>query len=76
MVKMLGLGPVFDSMGLINTIYSYVDDIAISFTADRDMMPDPENYATALNASFAALRDAAAVRDAPNTVKTKVKEKA
>lgn len=28
-------------MGLINTIYSYADTIAISFTADRDAMPDP-----------------------------------
>lgn len=59
MVKMFGLGPIFDSMGLINTIYSYVDDIAISFTCDRDMMPDPAAYADALRSSFAALRDAA-----------------
>ncbi|MEP6785906.1 MAG: wax ester/triacylglycerol synthase family O-acyltransferase [Sphingomonadales bacterium] len=52
MVKMYGLGPIFDSMGLINTIYSYVDEIAISFTSDRDMMPDPSAYATALRNSF------------------------
>jgi diacylglycerol O-acyltransferase / wax synthase len=52
MVKMFGLGPIFDSMGLINTIYSYVDDIAISFTCDRDMMPDPSAYAAALQSSF------------------------
>jgi WS/DGAT/MGAT family acyltransferase len=52
MVKMYGLGPIFDSMGLINTIYSYVDEIAISFTCDRDMMPDPEVYAAALRQSF------------------------
>ena len=41
MVAMYGTGPIFDSMGLINTIYRYVDTIAISFTSDRDMMPDP-----------------------------------
>ena len=60
MVKMFGLGPIFDSMGLINTIYSYVDDIAISFTCDRDMMPDPDAYADALRTSFAELKAAAA----------------
>ncbi len=59
MVKMFGLGPIFDSMGMINTIYSYVDDIAISFTCDRDMMPDPAAYAAALRSSFDDLLAAA-----------------
>lgn len=67
MVKMYGTGPVFDGMGLINTIYSYVDEIAISFTSDRDMMPDPAVYADALRASFAALHEA--------TVKSSIKVK-
>jgi diacylglycerol O-acyltransferase / wax synthase len=58
MVAMYGLGPVFDSMGLINTIYSYTDTIAISFTADRDMMPDPAAYAKALADSFEELKHA------------------
>ena len=65
LVKMYGLGPIFDSMGLINTIYSYVDEIAISFTSDRDMMPDPSAYADALRASFAELHTAAAGGDEP-----------
>ena len=59
MVRMMGLGPIFDSMGLINTIYSYVDDIAISFTSDRDMLPDPAAYAADLKASFDELLAAA-----------------
>jgi diacylglycerol O-acyltransferase len=59
MVAMYGTAPVFDSMGLINTVYSYGDTIAVSFTADRDMMPDPDSYADALRASFAALKAAA-----------------
>lgn len=58
LVKMLGLGPVLDSMGLINTIYSYVDEIVISFTSDRDIMPDPEAYAAALRESFEELKAA------------------
>ena len=80
MVKMLGLGPIFDSMGLINTIYSYVDEIAISFTCDRDMMPDPDAYAAALRGSFEALRVAAHTASALSPVKTskprKIKEAA
>ncbi len=79
MVKMYGMAPIFDSMGLINTIYSYVDEIAISFTSDRDMMPDPAAYADALRASFAELLAAArAVNSAapkPPKVSRKIKEK-
>ncbi|UVO52034.1 wax ester/triacylglycerol synthase family O-acyltransferase [Sphingomonas sp. SUN019] len=59
MVGMYGTGPVFDGMGLINPVYSYGDTIAISFTCDRDMMPDPEVYAQGLRDSFAALKAAA-----------------
>lgn len=57
MVAMYGTGPVFDGMGLINPVYSYGDTIAISFTCDRAMMPDPDRYAAALRASFENLRD-------------------
>ena len=60
MVSMYGTAPVFDSMGLINPVYSYGDTIAVSFTADRDMLPDPDAYADALRSSFAALKEAAA----------------
>jgi diacylglycerol O-acyltransferase / wax synthase len=59
LVKMFGLGPIFDSMGMINTIYSYCGDIAVSFTADRQMLPDPAQYASALKASFEELKAAA-----------------
>ncbi len=56
MVAMYGTGPVFDGMGLINTIYSYGETIAISFTSDRAMMPDPDSYAAALRATFEAMK--------------------
>jgi diacylglycerol O-acyltransferase len=52
LVRQMGLGPIFDGMGLINTIYSYGPEISISFTSDRAMMPDPANYAQALLESF------------------------
>jgi len=52
MVRMMGTGPVFDGMGMINAIYSYGAEIAIAFTADRDMVPDPAVYAAALQEAF------------------------
>jgi diacylglycerol O-acyltransferase / wax synthase len=52
MVRMMGTGPVFDGMGMINAIYSYGPEIAIAFTADRDMVPDPAAYAAALQEAF------------------------
>ena len=73
LVRMMGTGPVFDGMGLINTIYSYGPEIAISFTADRAIMPDPAVYAQALQRSFEALRDADWNKPAP---KTEAKSKA
>lgn len=65
LVKMYGMGPVFDGMGLINAIYSYGPDIAIAFTSDRAMMPDPAAYAAALRESYEELAAAVASRPAP-----------
>jgi diacylglycerol O-acyltransferase / wax synthase len=60
MVRMMGTGPIFDGMGMINAIYSYGPEIAIAFTSDRDMVPDPANYAQALRDSFEELLNAKA----------------
>lgn len=70
MVAMYGTAPVFDSMGLINPIYSYGDTIAISFTCDRAMMPDPDAYVAALRRAFDALQ-AATRPAAPAPAKTR-----
>ena len=59
MVSMAGMGPVFDGMGLINAVYSYAGGVSLAFTAERDMMPDPQVYAAGLKSSFEALRAAA-----------------
>ncbi len=64
MVSMAGMGPVFDGMGLINAVYSYAGLVSLAFTAERDMMPDPEIYAQGLRSSFEAMRDAAAALNA------------
>jgi diacylglycerol O-acyltransferase / wax synthase len=73
MVRMMGTGPVFDGMGMINAIYSYGTDIAIAFTADRDMVPDPAVYAAALQEAFDELLAADMSAPAP---KAKAEKKA
>lgn len=63
MVTMMGTGPIQDGMGLINSIFSYEDSIAISFTADRQMVPDPAEYAKCIRAAFEELKACANSRD-------------
>jgi WS/DGAT/MGAT family acyltransferase len=60
LLRTFGAGPVGDGMGLINIVGSYDDQFVLSFTACREMMPDPERYAAALEGSFDEL--AAATR--------------
>jgi hypothetical protein len=52
LVRMTGLGPVADGMGLIHPIVSYCGELCISFTACREMLPDPAFYASCLHESF------------------------
>ncbi len=51
-VRTFGAGPVVDGMGIINIVGSYDDQFVLSFTACREMMPDPTRYAAALRDSF------------------------
>jgi hypothetical protein len=51
-LRTFGAGPVVDGMGLINIVGSYEEQFILSFTACREMMPDPERYADALEAAF------------------------
>ena len=54
-----GLGPLFDGMGLIFPVLSYDGGITLSFTSCREMLPDPERLAEALDESFQSLSSAA-----------------
>jgi WS/DGAT/MGAT family acyltransferase len=58
-LRIFGAGPIVDGMGIINIIGSYDDQFVLSFTACREMMPDPAHYAAALRSSFDELDDAA-----------------
>jgi hypothetical protein len=53
-----------DGMGLAHVVQSYVDEAYISFTACRDIVPDPEFYAQCLQDSFDDLLAAAKAVDA------------
>ena len=55
-VRTFGAGPVVDGMGLINIVGSYEDQFVLSFTACREMMPDPAHYADCLQSSVRRAR--------------------
>ncbi|MBV7264707.1 wax ester/triacylglycerol synthase family O-acyltransferase [Erythrobacter sp. WH131] len=59
-----------DGLGLAHIVQSYVDEAIISFTACRDIMPDPEFYADCLQESFDEMLAAAKAVDAEPTKKT------
>jgi len=50
-----GAGPAVDGMGLINIVGSYDTQFVLSFTACREMMPDPAHYADCIERSFGDL---------------------
>ncbi|MDT8321776.1 MAG: wax ester/triacylglycerol synthase family O-acyltransferase [Xanthomonadales bacterium] len=59
MVKMIGMGPVLDQAGIFHAAFSYDGMLSISFTACREMLPDPGFYAECIQQAFEELRDAA-----------------
>jgi WS/DGAT/MGAT family acyltransferase len=64
-----------DGLGLAHVVQSYVDEAIISFTACRDLMPDPGFYAECLQESFDELLAAARAMEGeiPATAKVKAK---
>jgi WS/DGAT/MGAT family acyltransferase len=58
LVRTFGCGPVVDGMGLINIVGSYDEQFVLSFTACREMMPDPAHYADCIERSFGQLQAA------------------
>lgn len=62
LVDSISLGPLLPNVGLFHIVYSSVQEkkgsINLSFTACRDMLPDPAFYADCLQQSFDELRAA------------------
>lgn len=82
LVDSLSLGPLLPNTGLFHIVYSSVQNkagsITLSFTACRDMMPDPGFYTTCMQESFDELRAATlkpAKKKAKVTKRAKVKKK-
>jgi diacylglycerol O-acyltransferase / wax synthase len=60
MVKCFGLGPIMDGLGIIHLVGSYAGTFTFSFTACREMVPDPEFYGKCINAAMDEMMAAAA----------------
>lgn len=58
LLKVLATAPPFDQLAVFHTVVSCGGEIAIAFTACRDMLPDPGFYAECIEASFGDLRSA------------------
>ena len=69
MVTHFGLAPILDGMGIIHPIFSYCGQITVSFTACREMMPDPDFYAECIQSSFDELKAAETAAAAPAVLK-------
>lgn len=66
-----------DGLGLAHVVQSYCDEAYISFTACRDIMPDPEFYSQCLKDSFDEMLAAAKMLEkAPASSKKPVAKKA
>ena len=57
--SMMGLICLTDGMGLGHVVQSYCGEATLSFTACRELMPDPEFYADCIQESFEEFRDLA-----------------
>ncbi len=55
MISNFGVGPVLNGIGLFQIINSYCDEISVSFSCCRKMMPDPDLYAECIEESYDAL---------------------
>jgi WS/DGAT/MGAT family acyltransferase len=59
LLKVLATAPPFDQLAVFHTVVSYGGEVAIAFTACRDMLPDPGFYGECIEASFEEFRSAA-----------------
>jgi hypothetical protein len=79
LIDSISLGPLLPNVGLFHIVYSSVQDkkgsINLSFTACRDMLPDPAFYADCLQQSFEELRETAGKAKSP-TAKKKTRRRA
>ena len=73
--SMMGLLCLTDGLGLGHVVQSYVDEATIAFTADRELLPDPDFYVKCIEDSFAELLSATQQAAAPPQTGPAVKRK-
>ena len=73
--SMMGLLCLTDGLGLGHVVQSYVDEATIAFTADRELLPDPDFYVQCIEDSFAALLTATQKVGAAPKAKTSARPK-
>jgi len=85
LVDALSLGPLLPNIGLFHVVYSSVQNkqgsVTLSFTACREMLPEPARYARCLQASFDEMAllvtaPAPALENTPRKVPRKAPRKA
>jgi WS/DGAT/MGAT family acyltransferase len=62
MLRMMGVGPVLDGVGLMFTALSYDGDIMLTISGCREITPDPEVLADCLRSAYAQLRKASSTK--------------
>ena len=71
LVKSFGMGILAEGQGLFHVVTSYNGNVILTFLADRNIMPDPEFYATCISRSFSDLMAAAKKEKAAADKKTR-----
>ena len=74
--SMMGLLCLTDGLGLGHVVQSYCGEATISFTACRELLPDPEFYIECIEESFEELLAAAKAVEGKAPAKPKAKAKA
>lgn len=73
--SMMGLLCLTDGLGLGHVVQSYVDEATIAFTADRELLPDPDFYVKCIEDSFAQMLAATMKAAAPPKTRPAAKRK-
>ena len=68
------MGILAEGQGLFHVVTSYNGNVILTFLADRNIMPDPEFYATCISRSFADLMAAAGKEKSTADKKAKTKK--
>jgi hypothetical protein len=74
LAKSFGMGILAEGQGIFHVVTSYNGNVILTFLADRNIMPDPEFYATCIARSFSDLLAAAASAKSAASQKTKEKK--